>query len=253
MPSCSSCLRVLSEPFFLRHANAAPGSRIYKTCYVCRARITEAQQRRIQKRAPQERISTPPPPLSLLGPRTPRTPRTPRRSPQIQAVNGQPLPQYAPERPVALQPGFLPSSQWDMVQEFNTHMASITMDTCDRRKERWFNMKLKLGICYRCLQRHKGGQSPFLMSAVNELDPGDVPAYLPELSQVEEMIIARSHVQLMVTRYRGHQYHYTGHCQAPIATQGILTSSMAGPSTFPPGSANPFAGPADRPAEIARL
>jgi hypothetical protein len=57
----------------------------------------------------------------------------------------------------------------------------------------------------------------------------------------------------MVTRYRGHQYHYTSHCQAPITTQGILTSLMAGPSTFPPGSANPFAGPADRPAEIARL
>jgi hypothetical protein len=107
MPSYSSCLRVLSKPFFLRHANAAPGSRIYKTCYVCRARITKAQQRRIQKRALQERISTPPPPLSLLGP---RTPRTPRRSPQIQAINGQPLPQYAPERPVALQPSFLLSS-----------------------------------------------------------------------------------------------------------------------------------------------
>jgi hypothetical protein len=99
-----------------------------------------------------------------------------------------------------------------MVQEFNTHMASISMDTCERYKERWFDMKLKLSICYRCLQRDKGGQSPFLMSAVNELDPGDVPAYLPELLQVEEIIIARSHVQLIVTRYRGHQYHYTGHC-----------------------------------------
>jgi hypothetical protein len=81
-----------------------------------------------------------------------------------------------------------------MVQEFNTHMASISMDTCERCKERWFDIKLKLSICYRCLQRDKGRQSPFLMSAVNELDPGDVPAYLPELSQVEEIIIARSHV-----------------------------------------------------------
>jgi hypothetical protein len=65
-------------------------------------------------------------------------------------------------------------------------------------------MKLKLGIYYRCLLRDKGGQSPFLISTANELDPGDVPAYLLELSQVEEMIIARSHVQLIVTRYRGH-------------------------------------------------
>jgi hypothetical protein len=50
------------------------------------------------------------------------------------------------------------------------------------------------------------------MSAENEMDPGDIPAYLPELTQVEEMIIARSHVQMMVHRYRGHQYHYSGHC-----------------------------------------
>jgi 3-oxoacyl-(acyl-carrier-protein) synthase len=50
------------------------------------------------------------------------------------------------------------------------------------------------------------------MSTENEMDPGDVPAHLPVLIQVEEMIIARSHIQMMVYRYRGHQYHYSGHC-----------------------------------------
>jgi hypothetical protein len=30
--------------------------------------------------------------------------------------------------------------------------------------------------------------------------------------QQEEMIIAHSHVQMLVHRYRGHQYHYSGHC-----------------------------------------
>ena len=50
------------------------------------------------------------------------------------------------------------------------------------------------------------------MSVENEMDLGDIPAYLPELTQVEEMIIARSHVQMMVHCYRGHQYHYLGHC-----------------------------------------
>jgi hypothetical protein len=44
------------------------------------------------------------------------------------------------------------------------------------------------------------------------MDPGVVPAYLPELTQVEEMVIARAHVQMLVKRVRGHQYHYTGHC-----------------------------------------
>ena len=50
------------------------------------------------------------------------------------------------------------------------------------------------------------------MSIENEMDPRNIPAYLPELSQVEEMIIAWSHVQMMVHRYCGYQYHYSGHC-----------------------------------------
>jgi hypothetical protein len=64
------------------------------------------------------------------------------------------------------------------------------MDTCNRCKEQWFDIKLKLSICYRCLQRDKGGQSPFLISTINELDPGDVPGYLLQLLQIEEIIIA---------------------------------------------------------------
>ena len=49
------------------------------------------------------------------------------------------------------------------------------------------------------------------MSTENEIDLGEVPAYLPALTQVEEMIITRSYVQMLVHRYRGHQYHYSGH------------------------------------------
>ena len=66
-------------------------------------------------------------------------------------------------------------------------------------------MDLKGEVCHACFLRDKGSKTPFLMSAENEMDPGDVPACLPELTQVEEMIIARSHVQMMVHRYRGHQ------------------------------------------------
>ena len=73
-------------------------------------------------------------------------------------------------------------------------------------------MDLKNNIYHRCFNRDKGNKTPFLMSAENEMDPGEIPAHLPELTQVEEMIIARSHVQMMVHRYRGHQYHYSGHC-----------------------------------------
>ena len=73
-------------------------------------------------------------------------------------------------------------------------------------------MGLRNEVCKECILRDKGSQTPFLMSAENDMDPGEVPAYLPALTQVEEMIIARAHVQMFVHRYRGHQYHYSGHC-----------------------------------------
>jgi len=74
-------------------------------------------------------------------------------------------------------------------------------------------MDLKGGICHACFLRDKGSRTPFLMSTENEIDPGELPAHPPELTQIEEIIIARSHVQMMVYRYRGHQYHYFGHCK----------------------------------------
>src|SRR5439155_378545 len=51
------------------------------------------------------------------------------------------------------------------------------------------------------------------------------------LTQVEEMIIARAHVQMVFKRYRGHQYHYTGHCisfaQNIVKTVSVLPSLPA--------------------------
>lgn len=86
------------------------------------------------------------------------------------------------------------------------------METCTRCNEHWFDMRLKDGVCHTCFLRDKRGAVPFLMSAANNMDPGEVPAHLPKLSQVEEMTIARSHVQMVLCRVRGHQYKYSGHC-----------------------------------------
>ena len=51
-------------------------------------------------------------------------------------------------------------------------------------------MDLKDEICHSCYLRDKGGKTPFLMSIENEIDLGVILAHLPELTQVEEMIIA---------------------------------------------------------------
>src|SRR5580692_4324264 len=64
------------------------------------------------------------------------------------------------------------------------------------------------------------------MSAENQMDPGVLPAHLPILTQIEEMIITRLHVQIVLHRYHGHQYHYLGHCvsfmQNMIKTVDVL-------------------------------
>ena len=71
-------------------------------------------------------------------------------------------------------------------------------------------------VCHQCFlqdtDNRKRPVTPFLMSTDNYIDPGVVLSYLLELSQVEEMVITRVHVQMLVKRVRGHQYHYTGHC-----------------------------------------
>jgi hypothetical protein len=51
-------------------------------------------------------------------------------------------------------------------------------------------MNLKDETCHACFLWDKGNKTPFLMSADNEMDLGEIPAYLLELMQVEEMIIA---------------------------------------------------------------
>jgi ATP-dependent DNA helicase PIF1 len=95
-------------------------------------------------------------------------------------------------------------------------MDDVQLENCQRCDERDFAMALKDSICHRCYLRdtdnRKRPVTPYLMSAANHMDPGTVPADLPELTQVEEMVIARAHVQMLVKRVRGHQYQYTGHC-----------------------------------------
>jgi hypothetical protein len=109
-------------------------------------------------------------------------------------------------------------------------MSTIKMEECSQCNARWFDMQLKDGICHSCLLKDKGGQTLYFFSADNEMDPGIVPAHLPALTQIEEMVIARSHVQMMIKRYQGHQYQYTGHCvsfaQEIIKTVSILPNLL---------------------------
>jgi ATP-dependent DNA helicase PIF1 len=84
-------------------------------------------------------------------------------------------------------------------------------------------MGLKDGVCTACQRqdRNLDKDAPYLLSAANDMDPMphprdlpvDHPFYedLPELSQVEEMLIARVHCFIEVRQVRGVQYKYRGH------------------------------------------
>jgi hypothetical protein len=49
---------------------------------------------------------------------------------------------------------------------------------------------------------------PFLYSGANEMDPGPMPPSLEQLTQIEEMLIARVHCFVEVRQVRGVQYKY---------------------------------------------
>ena len=63
-------------------------------------------------------------------------------------------------------------------------------------------------VCGRC---RRDFEQPYLYSAANKMDPGPIPPQLPELTLAEEMLIARAHVQMDISRVRGCQYKYKGH------------------------------------------
>src|SRR5271154_2066401 len=248
---CSCCLQKRLLSSFLADASANPGSKVFATCIPCRDRRRSKTKRKalqpldpnIQPKRRVPRSTKAPthlnpsilPPNPVEAPPVPAEtrpeanipPNPPESHPEATIPPRNPpesRPETPPIQPQA--PGFLPADQWASIQSFNKAMEQVKMESCSRCRERWFSMDLKDEICHACFLRDKGNKTPFLMSADNEMDPGEVPAHLPELTQVEEMIIARSHVQMMLHRYRGHQYHYSGHCvsfmQNTVKTVDVL-------------------------------
>ena len=86
---------------------------------------------------------------------------------------------------------------WNYVQQFHEALGKEQTEYCIRCREKWFNMSLgDDGVCLRCsrVDKKRLANEPFLYCDENHLDPGDIIASLPELTQIEEMLIARVHV-----------------------------------------------------------
>ena len=63
-----------------------------------------------------------------------------------------------------------------------------------------------IGICKACIRDAnslKNPALPSLFSESNELNPGPIPSFLPILTAVEELLIARVYIHLQVVRVRG--------------------------------------------------
>ena len=71
-----------------------------------------------------------------------------------------------------------------------------------------------IGVCKACIKDANSLKDPTvppLFGESNGLDPGPIPSFLPILTAVEELLIARVYVHLQVVRVRGQQHRYTGH------------------------------------------
>jgi hypothetical protein len=109
----------------------------------------------------------------------------------------------------------LSEQDWQYLKDFQARLAKdVILDHCTRCKETWFTNNVVDGVCKKCRttrDKSKKDDEPFLMSVENLMDPGGVPPNLPELTQVEEMLIAKVHVMVEVHQIRGQQYRYSGH------------------------------------------
>jgi hypothetical protein len=219
---CSNCIQKLPLSCFLKDTLTGPTSRVYSTCIQCRDKGKKASNK---KRAalrsvdpniqPAKRVYCPntglqpiiQAPLPLYPPIEPPPPNPPiyRSNTGPQPVIQAPLPlnppielppnpptePQPPQAPVTVLPpaeptGFLPTDEWQWIQDFNRAMEAVQLETCQRCQERGFSMDLTDSVCHQCFLRdtdnRKRPVTPFLMSADNHMDPGVVPSHLLELT-----------------------------------------------------------------------
>ena len=120
------------------------------------------------------------------------------------------------------------------MQEFCTKQNKWHQQLCSVCHEIWptrISASKGVYICTRCKRDHK---EPKLYSFDNDMDPGNVPIELQDLTQIEEMLIARSCPIMSIYRKHGGQWGYKGHVvNLPQDVQGFLTSLPSSTSNLP--------------------
>lgn len=120
---------------------------------------------------------------------------------------------------------------WKLLQNFHRQIGKEVMEMCSRCDKKWFRLKLtQQGVCEDCVRVDKDvpgtEDEPFLYTHANSMDPGPMPHILPELSQVEEMLIARMHCFVEVRQVHGQQYKYRGHICNFLTNAGKIYNTL---------------------------
>jgi hypothetical protein len=68
---------------------------------------------------------------------------------------------------------------------------SVVKESCNLCHEEWFDLDVINGICAHC---RKGSK----FQPVNNMYPGDGASHLPELTQMEEMLISPVHALIQL-------------------------------------------------------
>ena len=180
-----------------------------QACKVRRAVVAKERRARNHRRHGEEPTPSPsnPQPAVRSSPAAVRSSSAGVQRPPTPVRNPDPAQAAARD---SLQEPAVSEEHWGYITDFYERLPQIKREECTICNENWYNLKVENGVCSRCRQRAKNSQ-PALFTAANHLDVGAVPPHLPQLTQIEEQLIARVHVHLQVWQIKGQQYKYKHH------------------------------------------
>lgn len=92
----------------------------------------------------------------------------------------------------------------DLAKEFDKELSKIKIIRCSTCAKGHPELRLINGICRNCSKRDG------LFSAENDMDIGEVPLELMDLTMIEQILIARIHPVISLYKIRGSQLAYSG-------------------------------------------
>ena len=95
--------------------------------------------------------------------------------------------------------------------EFHDTMNSLEHRQCVTCKETWPSKQRFNPQIFECLRCKRDNRNPKLYSQENDMDPGILPAELQDLTDIEEMLVARACPIMCVYRKHGGKRGYKGH------------------------------------------